>query len=348
VPVRVRHKRVTLREVAAAARVSTATASHALNGSTVVRPETRARVLEAAQRLNYVPDRNAARLLHGRSECIGVAFTGLAPVISGDIFYAIVVRGITETLEEHGYTMRFVRLDDEAPAAPRQIRRPLSAQEVDGLLVLNWLDPVLMERLRAVGVPLVAVDASGGYPEILSVDNDDRGGTAAGVSYLLALGHRRIVLLNDNLASPFGREVLAGYLQAFEQHGLPVGPWLLRASDWSITGGREAMAEILAGGQRPTAVFAAGDELAVGAMQAIHEAGRRISDDISVVGMDDIPLAREVRPALTTVRIDMAALGRQAAEVLLQAIAGRSPESSRLVLPTRLVVRDSAAPPPPS
>src|SRR5205085_9185097 len=97
------------------------------------------------------------------------------------------------------------------------------------------------------------VDASGGYHDLPSVDNDDRGGAAAGVSYLLALGHRRIVLLNDTLATPFGREVLAGYLQAVEQHALSVEPWLLRTTDWSITGAREAMAEVLAGGHRPTA-----------------------------------------------------------------------------------------------
>jgi LacI family transcriptional regulator len=337
-----------LRDVAAAARVSTATASHALNGNSVVRPETRARVLEVAQRLDYVPDRNAARLLHGRTECIGVAFTGLAPAAADATFYSLVVRGITETLEEHGYALRLVRLADEAVlSVPRYSRRrPLSPQDVDGLLVLNWLEPVLMERLRGSGVPLVVVDASGGYPDLPSVDNDDRGGAAAGVSYLLALGHRRIVLLNDTLATPFGREVLAGYLQAFEQQSLAVEPWLLRTSDWSIAGGRVAMAEVLAGGHRPTAVFAAGDELAVGAMQAIHEAGLRIPADVSVVGMDDIPLAAAVRPALTTVRIDTEELGRRATELLLQAIAGTSPNPWRLVLPTQLVVRDSAAPPP--
>jgi LacI family transcriptional regulator len=152
--------------------------------------------------------------------------------------------------------------------------------------------------------------------------------------------------LNDALASPFGREALAGYLQACEQHRLAVEPRLLRTGDFTIAGGRRAMAEILVGDPRPTAVFAVDDETAVGAMQAIQEAGLRVPADVSVVGMDDIPLAAAVRPGLTTVRIDVEELGRRATERLLQAIDDADPEPGRLVLPTRLVVRDSAAPPP--
>jgi DNA-binding LacI/PurR family transcriptional regulator len=345
---RTRERRVTLRDVAAEAGLSVGTASYALNGSPLIRAETRARVLEAAQRLNYVPDRNAARLRHGHSECIAVAFTGRCPAITDASFDALVVRGITHVLEEHGYTMRLVGLDDgAAPAATRKgRRRPLTAQEVDGIIVVNWQDPALMARLRDLGVPLVAVDTSGAHPDVPSVDNDDRGGVATGVAYLIGLGHRRIALLNDSLSSPFGREALAGYLQAHEQHGLAVEPWLLRTSDFTIAGGRAAMAEILAGNGSPTAVFAVDDETAVGAMQAIHEAGLRIPADISVVGMDDIPLAAAVRPALTTVRIDTEALGRRATERLLQTIDGAHLNPGRLVLSTRLVVRDSAAPPP--
>jgi DNA-binding LacI/PurR family transcriptional regulator len=345
VGVQTRARRVTLRDVAATAGLSVGTASNALNGSPLVRPETRARVLEAAQRLEYVPDRNAARLRHGRSECIAVAFSGRCPAVADATFDALLVRGITQVLEEHGYTMRLVGLDDAtAPAAPRKgRRRPLTAQEVDGVIVVNWQDPARMARLREVGVPLVAVDTSGAHPDLPSVDNDDRGGVASGVAYLIKLGHRRIALLNDALSSPFGREALAGYLQACEQHRLAVEPWLLRTSDFTVAGGRKAMAEILAGDRVPTAVFAVDDETAVGAMQAIHEAGLSVPADVSVVGMDDIPLAAAVSPALTTVRIDVEELGRRATEHLMEIIDGANPKLGRAVLPTRLVVRDSAA-----
>jgi DNA-binding LacI/PurR family transcriptional regulator len=345
---RTREQRVTLRDVAAAAGLSVGTASNALNGSPLVRPETRARVLAAAQRLDYVPDRNAARLRHGRSECIAVAFPGRCPAIADTTFDALMVRGITRVLEERGYTMRLVGLENERTrsAARHGRRRPLSPQEVDGLIVVNWQDPARMARLRDVGVPLVAVDTSGAHPDVPSVDNDDRGGVASGVAYLMGLGHRRIALLNDTLSSPFGRETHAGFLQACERHRVAVEPWLLRTSDFTVAGGRRAMAEILAGYRLPTAVFAVDDETAVGAMQAIQEAGLRVPADVSVVGMDDIPLAAAVRPALTTVRIDVEELGRRATELLLQAIDGTCPDPGRLVLPTRLVVRDSAAPPP--
>jgi DNA-binding LacI/PurR family transcriptional regulator len=168
---------------------------------------------------------------------------------------------------------------------------------------------------------------------------------AEGVAYLIGLGHRRIALLNDALSSPFGREALAGYLRACEDQRVAVEPWLLRTSDFTVAGGRRAMAEILASGRVPTAVFAVDDETAVGAMQAIQEAGLRVPADVSVVGMDDIPLAAAVRPALTTVRIDVEELGRRATERLLQAIDGADPGPGRWLLPTRLVVRDSATPP---
>ncbi len=337
-----------MRDVAAAAGVSTGTASQALNGSPLIRPETRARVLTAAQRLNYVPDRNASRLLKGHTECVGVGLTGMDPPIGDTTFYAMVLRGITETLEERGYTLRLIRFDAAAPPRAGQSGRrgPLSAQDVDGLVMLNWQDSALMERLHRIGVPLVVVDASSAYPDELSVDNDDQGGVAMGVAYLIGLGHRRIALLNNELAHPFGRAALAGYLDAYTRHGLVVEPWLLQTSPISITAGRLAMATLLAGDRPPTAVFAVADELAVGAMQAISEAGLHVPGDVSVVGMDDIPLAAQTRPSLTTVRVDMVALGRRGTEMLLQAIDGQRPDPSHLVLPTTLVVRDSAGPPP--
>jgi DNA-binding LacI/PurR family transcriptional regulator len=340
-------QKVTLRDVAAAAGVSAGTASNALNDSPLVRPETRERVLEAARRLAYVPDRKAARLRRGRSECIAVAYGSCSPNFANGTFYGLVVRGITEVLEDHGYTMRLLRLDDEeGPAGQRGAKRPLSSHDVDGLLVLNWHDSVLMQPLRELGVPLVAVDVTAAHPDVPSVDNDDRGGVVSALDYLVALGHRRIAFLNGSLDSPFDREALAGYLAACDRHNLLIEPRLLRTSHYSVASGRAAMAEVLAGGTPPTAVFAVDDESAAGAIQAIHEADLRVPADISVVGMDDIPLAAALQPALTTVRIDMEELGRRGAEMLLQIVNGTPPEPAHVVLPTRLVVRESTAPPP--
>ena len=340
-------QKVTLRDVAAAAGVSAGTASNALNDSPLVRPETRERVLAAARRLAYVPDRKAARLRHGRSECIAVAYGSCSPNFANGTFYGLVVRGITEVLEDHGYTMRLVRLPDEAaPAGQRGGRRQLSSHDVDGLLVLNWDDATQVQPLREVGVPLVAVDVAGAHLGVPSVDNDDRGGVVSAIDYLVGLGHRRIAFLNGPLDSPFDREALAGYLAACDRHGLLIEPRLLRTSHYSVASGRAAMAEVLAGGAPPTAVFAVDDESAAGAMQAIHDAGLRVPDDVSVVGMDDVPLAAALQPALTTVRIDMEELGRRGAEMLLRIVAGESPEPSHVVLPTTLVVRESTAPPP--
>jgi LacI family transcriptional regulator len=339
-------QRVTLRDVAAAAGVSAGTASYALNGNPLVRPATRERVLEAAQRLGYVPDRNATRLRHGRNECIAVGYSSHPSGFANGTFYGLVVRGITEVLEDHGYTMRLVLLDDEAALGGKPgARRQLNRRDVDGLLVLNWQEAALMQPLRALGVPLVAVDVSGAYADLPSVDNDDRGGVSSAIDYLAGLGHRRIAFLNGPLDAPFDREALAGYLEACDRQGLLIEPRLLRTSHYSVASGRAAMAAVLAGGAPPTAVFAVDDESAAGAMQAIHDAGLRVPEDVSVVGMDDLPLAAALRPALTTVRIDTEELGRRGAAMLLQIIAGAPPDPPRVVLPTRLVVRESAAPP---
>jgi DNA-binding LacI/PurR family transcriptional regulator len=152
-------------------------------------------------------------------------------------------------------------------------------------------------------------------------------------------------LLNDNLTTPFGREALAGYLEAFEHHGLSVLPSLMRTSNFTIEGGRAAAAAILKGAERPTAIFAVDDESAVGAMQAIQEMGLRVPQDISVVGMSDIPLAAAVLPSLTTVRIRKELLGRRAAMMLVNILAGGRPDPPREVLPTELIIRDSTMAP---
>ena len=341
----VNHRRVTLQEVAAAAGVSTGTASNALSGRGLVRPATRDLVVEAANRLGYVPDRNAARLRQGHSECIAVCYSDRADIVSAT-FYGLVVRGITDALEENGYTMRLVRLNDDGELAPQENtrRRRLSGADVDGLLVLNWQNAAFMRRLRSLAVPLVAVDVSGAYPDLPSVDNDDRGGVEIGIGYLASLGHRRIAFLNGSLDMPFGREALAGFLSACERHGLVVEPPFLGTSAYSVASGYAAMTDVLSRG-RPTAVFAVDDESAVGAMQALLDAGLRVPDDVSVVGMGDVPLATAVRPPLTTVRIDLESLGREAVRLLLQTIASPEEHPARVVLPTNLVIRGSAGPP---
>jgi len=344
---RMTQKRVTLRDVAIAAGVSVGTASQALNGNVLTRPDTRQKVIEVAQALNYVPNQHATRLLRGRSECIVIAFSGLGPTTTGPSFYALVVRGITSVLEDRGYVIRFLQLDNILSDIGRGRRRPLSPQDADGLIVLNWQESAVMDRLVGIGIPVVAVDVSGAYPGLLTVDNDDRGCVAMGIDYLVRLGHRHIALVNLPLHHPFGREAFAGYLEAFTQHGLTVEPWLLQTtSDTSITAGRLVMNELLTGGQSVTAVFTVTDELAVGAMQAISESGRRVPDDISIVSMDDIPLAAETRPALTTVRVDLEALGRLGIEMLLDVVEEQHLVPAHVLVTTqRLIVRDSATPP---
>lgn len=334
--------RVTLRDVAAVSRVSIATVSNVLNNRFGVAPETRVRVEAAVRRLGYA---RVPPLTADRPRCVAIAHAERqSPAMSSHTFYSLVLQAIAGVLEERHFTMRLMRVSEAAGLAARPSR---NGDHVDGVIVFNAQDPGLVESIAA-GVPTVAVDGSGMHRQVASVDNDDSGGIALGVRHLIDLGHRAIGLLGVDIAEPFGQQTLLGYLRAHEERSLLVDPAQIRSTCIGVVEGKIATAELIAARPALTGIVAVSDDLAVGAIQAITEAGRRVPDDISVVGMDDIPLATATRPRLTTVRVNLSELGRNAAQLLLAMIDGSVGDTRRLVLPTELVVRESSGPPPKS
>ncbi|PSL56966.1 LacI family transcriptional regulator [Saccharothrix carnea] len=218
-----------------------------------------------------------------------------------------------------------------------------------GVLLVTCPISVAEERVFArAGVPLVHIDpVAAGTPDLLSVAATNRAGGVTAVKHLLSLGHRRIGVVGGPRDVLCSRARVDGYRFALDRAGIAFDTALVRHADFTREGGRREAEVLLRLPDRPTAVFAANDEQALGVVEAARAAGLSTPGDLSVVGFDDLPAARRCTPALTTVRQPLAAMGRQAGWMLADLIAGHPPTTDHVELPTALVVRDSTAPPTP-
>ncbi|WP_425473824.1 substrate-binding domain-containing protein [Saccharothrix saharensis] len=216
-----------------------------------------------------------------------------------------------------------------------------------GVLLVTCPISVAEERVFArAGVPLVHIDpVDVAAPDLVGVAASDRAGGVTAVKHLLALGHRRIAVVGGPRDVRCSRARVEGYRVALDRAGIAFDADLVRHADFTREGGRREADALLRRPDRPTAVFAANDEQALGVVEAARSAGLSVPGDLSVVGFDDLPAARRAAPALTTVRQPLAAMGRQAGWMLADLIAGRPPVTDRVELATELVVRDSTAPP---
>jgi LacI family transcriptional regulator len=335
-----RRKRPTQADVARLAAVSQPVVSHVLNPGALVpvAPETRRRVREAIEQLGYVPDR-AARSLRTRKT---FTIAGIIPDIT-NAFYPTFVRGIQDRAEDHGYDLVIYNTDGDSEKETRFVE--LAQGRVDGIVAVffhrtaNELRP-LLDRQIAV-VRLEAKPQKGGPLPLDSLFVDNVTAARDAVAYLLGRGHRRIAMIVGR-GGPRQPRVL-GYQRALLEHGVAVERCLLRETEFVEGGGYEAMRELLLLSPRPTAVFAANDLLAMGALVALQETGLQVPDDVAVVGFDDIPAARLVHPPLTTVAQFPQQLGQRAAELLFERLSGTAPQGGRCEeSPYELVVRKSA------
>lgn len=331
-----------IKDVAREVGVSTATVSRALRGLPRVSEETRLRVLSAAERLDYVASPQAASLASGHTHAVGV----VVPFVTR-WFYASVVHGAEELLREAGYDLLLYNLAGDHLARHRVFRTHLLRKRVDAVLVLS-LSPTDEEvaGLARLERPVAIVGAH--VPGWSSVRIDDVLTARLAVQHLLELGHRRIGHVGGTLenqldfTSPMNR--LLGYRGAMAEAGVQVQPAWEVASDFTVRGGQAATRLLLETSPRPTAVFAASDEMAIGAVHAAREAGLRVPEDLSVVGIDDHEMAEFFE--LTTVAQPAHEQGRIAAKMLLEAIHGGCGHvPAALTVPTRLVVRRTTAPP---
>lgn len=258
--------------------------------------------------------------------------------ITSDVFYPAILAGAEAAAAEAGYHCIVQTFSEEAGERER-LRR--LAGKVDGIICGELRRPEFLEELQETGLPVVLVSPSVATREVDVVEVDNEGGAMLGVAYLAELGHRRIAFIGGNPESLPSRQRMAGYLEGLERVGIGPDEALVRAYGWRLEDGYRAMKELLAERARPTAVFAASDLLALGACQAVHEARLRVGRDISVLGFDDIQLAAESRPALSTVRVLRREMGEHAARLLFDWLSGRRRHTVRLVVPARLKIRES-------
>ncbi|MFQ5406900.1 MAG: LacI family DNA-binding transcriptional regulator [Anaerolineales bacterium] len=336
--------RATARDVARRAGVSRTTVSFVLNDVTGMRisPETRQRVLDAASELKYHPDVSARRLVSGRTQVIGYIECQSTGQAFADVFLPEVLRGLHEAVCDQGFHVLF------EPIAPDQNSTDRYAQlirerHVDGIVFsgprFDNSDELL--RLHDEGVPVVLQGRLPGA-SIPYVDVDNVGGARQAVEHLIALGHERIALItNAPLVYTAAADRRAGYAGALQRAGIPVEPALMQTGSFSAQSGAAAMRDLLALPDRPTAVFVAGDTVAIGAIQAAREAGLRVPGDIAFVGFDDVPLAEYLDPPLTTIRLPAYGLGWGAAEALVRLINGEELQTTEILFDTELIVRES-------
>jgi DNA-binding LacI/PurR family transcriptional regulator len=352
----------TLEQVAALAGVSRATVSRVVNGSPRVSPVVRAQVERAVAKLGYVPNRAARSLVTRRADSVALVVSEPHARFFSEPFFAGIVRGVSAVLAETGVQLLLLIAQD-LPDRGR-LERYVAGGHVDGVLLasLHGDDP-LPGTLERAGVPAVLVgrpagrgrpgDRGGRPPENRVrapvdpaarpsyVDADNRAGARMAVDHLAARGRRRIATIAGPQDMGVGLDRLEGYRDGLAAAGPAAGDELVEEGDFTEEGGAAAMERLLARPGRPVdAVFAASDLMAAGALRALRAAGRRVPEDVAVVGFEDSAVARYAQPPLTTVRQPIEEMGRQATRLLLAKVAGEA-GGMHLVLDVELVVRAS-------
>jgi LacI family transcriptional regulator len=328
----------TIRDVAREAGVSVATVSRVLNDSGPVRDATRARITEVARRLRYIPNSAARSLSTRQTHTVGV----LLPDLHGE-FFSEVIRGIDQVVQLQGWHLLVSSSHNERAAIEAALR--VMRGRVDGLLVMSPdLDAHALSANLPERLPVVLLNCEVEDAPYDSINIDNYAGAYAMMAHLLGLGHRRVALLSGPERNHDARERLRGSQAALAAAGVPCPEELVLAGDFSEASGHAAALRLLQSGERPTALFAANDSMAIGAMSALREVGVVVPTDMSVAGFDDIPIARYVSPPLTTVRVSIPSLGARATERLFEVLRhGGGQQRVQELLSTELVVRGSCA-----
>ncbi|MER7759575.1 LacI family DNA-binding transcriptional regulator [Streptomyces sp. NPDC097619] len=336
--------RPTLEEVAARAGVGRGTVSRVVNGSSKVSDRTRAAVEAAVAELGYVPNRAARALAAHRTDAIALVVPEPESRFFAEPYFSDVLRGVGAELADTDMQLLLTLAGGDRER--RRLAQYLAADRVDGVLLVSVHagDP-LPELLEELGIPSVISGRRSADEALACVDSDNLAGAREAVRHLLDRGRRAIATITGPLDVYGAQCRLDGYRQALAAAGAAPDEALMSVGDFTEEGGRRAMTELLARRPGLDAVFAASDVMAAGARQVLRAAGRRIPEDVALVGFDDSVVARHMDPALTSVRQPVEEMGRTMARVLLEQIA-RGPaapiDRPRIVLPTHLVVRESS------
>jgi LacI family transcriptional regulator len=328
----------TIADVAKLAGVSVATAGRVLSGRGYAGKLARQRVLEAAEELEYVPNRVARSLRLRRTKMLGLLIADVE-----NSFYSAIARNVESVAKDAGYHVVLCNSSDD-PSEEREYLKLLEEIRVDGLIITptprnrRWL-----ERLREQDIVIVQIDRQVDRLEADAILVDNQGDAASAVSHLLAAGHTEIGILTGPLDVTTAKLRLAGYRQAMKEHGVLVRPELIRAGSFRRDHAIKEAYDLITVERPPTAIFAANNILAEAALMTLAEMGLKVPKDMSLVAFDDTPWMSMLKPPITTVRQPVADMARSAAELLLRRLRSGPGEPATVLFNAELVVRGSVA-----
>ena len=330
----------TIRDVAEAAGVSIATVSRVLSKSNYpVSDETRARILSEAKKLGYSVNRAARSLRTDRSFIIGVILENFS-----SFFAPTIIRGLQDVLHQSDYFCVVVNISWESYSQTKVVR-DLLGHSVDGFIFVETWHPIAENEGMFSGKPYTFVHRLFHEPHIHSVIPDEPYNSTIAVNHFIQMGHKRIGYISGPKSFWSSYDRLTAYRLALESAGLAIDERIIRKGDWHVPSGYKAAQEILSVNPLPTAIVAANDQMAFGAIRALQDKGLRVPDDIAVVGYDDDEFAKVSNPTITTVRLPLFEMGQIAASHLLEQLNGQAVPAEEIQVKSSLVVRQSCGSP---
>ncbi len=331
---------VKLEDIAKETGFSISTVSRVLsNSSYPVSEPIREKVLRAAERMGYEPNIAARSLRTDRTDTIGIIVDDLLSPFTPPI-----VRGIQDYLNKNGFLSLIVNSDWD-PSQEQTAIKTLLSRPVDGIIFVEYSHQTTSDELERSHKPRVFVHRLFGSPIKNSVVPDDYYGASLATDHLIELGHRRIGYINGPESWHTCRARLSGYQDALARRNLPFEPALVQPGDWELESGYTAASNFLKLGKQPTAIFAANDLMALGAIYAIQDAGLNVPGDVALVGYDNRNFTKTVRPRITTVSMPVIEMGGAAAELLLKQIAEGRKEEQEIRVKGQLIIRETCGAP---
>lgn len=326
---------VTIKDIAKRANVSHTTVSRALNDSCYIKSQTKKQILEIAKEMNYVPNYNAKSLVTKKSNTIGLFFTSISSGTSSSFFTEVIDAVVNELDENYNLAIRGLDTYDNFSS--------IVTEKFDGIILMSQevSDDDFITYVKGVGIPIVVLNRNIQDKDIINIFFSDREGVKKGVSYLIENNHHKIACISGISGFKSTDERQAGYMEALREYGIQVLDEYIVTGAYTMKSGYRAMQQLLSLATRPTAVFCSNDDMAIGAIKAIHEYGLKVPDDISVVGFDSIPFAEYTIPSLTSIKRKIKDISHLAAEKLLTLMNSDETQGELIMLETSLIKRES-------
>ena len=329
--------RPTYAVIAKTAGVSEATVSRVLNNDESVHPERARRVQEAVEKLGYKKNRIASALASGRTGLIAVVIDDDLSVFA-DPFYGTVTSGVSRVLMENG--LQTVLMVSPVGSLDGSVAHYLKSGEVDGAIFFALHSDILINHLKKQGLPLVITGTPHSSSDVAFVDTDNFGGAYTATKHLMNQGAKKVAIITGDIGTTAAKQRLDGYLQAFRESGHIPAKGLICEGDYSFESGKEHCEKLVDAHPDIDGIFASNDMMAMGAMTVLHDRGIDVPGRVKVIGFDDSMLAQTSRPALTSIRQDVVALGEAAGTLMIAQLNGQEVEP--IILPTELIIRASA------